>query len=61
MIALDYKNSQRSLYTVSLKDTSAEFSHNRKFKGLNLDVDTHYGFLKDDPDYGATIEVSSMF
>ena len=61
VIALDYKNSQRSLYTMSLKDTSAEFSHNRKFKGLNLDVDTHYGFLKDDPDYGATIEVSSKF
>ena len=61
VIALDYKNTQRSLYTVSLKDTSAEFSHNRKFKGLNLDVDTHYGFLKDDPDYVSTIEVSSMF
>ena len=61
VIALDYKNSQRSLYTVSLKDTSAEFSHNRKFKSFNLDVDTNYSFLKDNPDYGATIEVSSVF
>ncbi len=61
VIALDYKNSQRSSYAMSIQDTSAEFSHNRKFNGLNIDVDTHYGFLKDDPDYGATIEVSSKF
>ena len=34
VIALDYKNSQRSLYSMSLEDTSAELSHNRKFKSF---------------------------
>ena len=59
-IALDYKNSQRSLYTMSLEDTSAELSHNRKFKSFNLDVDSHYDFFKDDPDYGIFIQVSNI-
>ncbi len=60
VIALDYKNSQRSLYSMSLKDTSAELSHNRKFKSLNLDVDSHYDFFKDDPDYGIYIQISNL-
>mgnify|MGYP001182498047 CR=1 FL=1 len=59
-IALDYKNSQRSLYSMSLEDTSAELSHNRKFKSFNLDVDSHYDFFKDDPDYGIYIQVSNL-
>ena len=59
-IALDYKNSQRSLYTMSLEDTSAELSHNRKFKSFNLDVDSHYDFFKDDPDYGIYIQISNL-
>ena len=60
VIALDYKNSQRSLYSMSLEDTSAELSHNRKFKSFNLDVDSHYDFFKDDPDYGIYIQVSNL-
>ena len=60
VIALDYKNSQRSLYSMSLEDTSAELSHNRKFKSFNLDVDSHYDFFKDDPDYGIFIQVSNI-
>ena len=60
VIALDYKNSQRSLYTMSLEDTSAELSHNRKFKSFNLDVDSHYDFFKDDPDYGIYIQISNL-
>ncbi len=59
IIALDYKNSERSLYTMSLNDASAEFSHNRKFEGFNLDVDTHYDFFKDNPEYGLFIQVSN--
>ena len=59
-IALDYKNSQRSSYAMSIEDTSAEFSHNRKFKSFNLDVDSHYDFFKDDPDYGIYIQVSNL-
>ena len=59
-IALDYKNSQRSSYAMSIEDTSAELSHNRKFKSFNLDVDSHYDFFKDDPDYGIFIQVSNI-
>ena len=60
VIALDYKNSQRSSYAMSIEDTSAELSHNRKFKSFNLDVDSHYDFFKDDPDYGIFIQVSNI-
>ena len=60
IIALDFKNSERALYTMSLNDASAEFSHNRKFKGFNLDVDTHYDFFEDDPEYGLYIQVSNI-
>ena len=59
-IALDYKNSQRSSYAMSIEDTSAELSHNRKFKSFNLDVDSHYDFFKDDPDYGIYIQISNL-
>ena len=45
---------------MSLNDASAEFSHNRKFKGFNLDVDTHYDFFEDDPEYGLYIQVSNI-
>ena len=60
VIALDYKNSQRSSYAMSIEDTSAELSHNRKFKSFNLDVDSHYDFFKDDPDYGIYIQISNL-
>ena len=60
IIALDYRGSQRSSYAMSLEDTSAEFSHNRKFKSFNLDIDSHYDFFKDDPDYGVYLKISNV-
>mgnify|MGYP003324244883 CR=1 FL=1 len=36
VIALDYKNSQRSSYAMSIKDTSAKFSHDKELNNFKV-------------------------
>ena len=51
IIALDYRGSQRSSYAMSIQDTSAKLSHNKELNGFKINLDSHYDFFKDDPDY----------
>ena len=60
IIALDYKNSQRSFYTLSIQDFNAKLSHNSEVNGLKINLDSHYSFFKSDPDYGVFINFSNI-
>jgi uncharacterized protein YhjY with autotransporter beta-barrel domain len=59
-IALDYRGSQRSSYAMSIQDTSAMFSHNKELDNFKIDLDSHYNFLEDDPDYGVYLKISNI-
>jgi len=59
-IALDYRGSQRSSYAMSIQDTSAKLSHNKELNNFKVNIDSHYDFLKDDPDYGIYLKVSNI-
>ena len=59
-IALDYRGSQRSSYAMSIQDTSAMFSHNKELDNFKIDLDSHYNFLEDDPDYGVFLKISNI-
>ena len=59
-IALDYRGSQRSSYAISIQDTSAKFSHDKELNNFKLNIDSHYDFLKDDPDYGLYLKISNI-
>ena len=60
IIALDYKNSQRSFYTLSIQDFNAKLSHNSEVNGFKINLDSHYNFFKSDPDYGVFINFSNI-
>ena len=60
VIALDYKNSQRSSYAMSIEDTSAKLSHNKELNNFKINVDSHYDFFNDDPEYGLYVEISNV-
>ena len=59
-IALDYRGSQRSSYAMSIQDTSAKFSHDKELNNFKVNIDSHYDFLKDDPDYGLYLKISNI-
>ena len=59
-IALDYRGSQRSSYAMSIQDTSAKLSHNKELNGFKINLDSHYDFLKDNPDYGLYLKISNI-
>ena len=59
-IALDYRGSQRSSYAMSIQDTSAKFSHDKELNNFKVNIDSHYDFLKDDPDYGIYLKISNV-
>ncbi len=59
-IALDYRGSQSSSYAMSIQDTSAKLSHNKELNNFKVNIDSHYDFLKDDPDYGIYLKVSNI-
>ncbi len=61
IIALDYRGSQRSSYAMSIQDTSAKLSHNKELNGFKINLDSHYDFFKDDPDYGIDLKISSIY
>ena len=59
-IALDYRGSQRSSYAMSIQDTSAKFSHDKELNNFKVNIDSHYDFLKNDPDYGLYLKISNI-
>ena len=59
-IALDYRGSSRSSYAMSIQDSSAKLSHNKQLSDFKINIDSHYDFLKDDPDYGIYLEISKI-
>ncbi len=60
VIALDYRVSQRSSYAMSIEDTSTKLSHNKELNGFKINLDSHYDFLKDNPDYGVYLKISNV-
>ena len=60
IIALDYRGSQRSSYAMSIQDTSANLSHNKELNNFKINVDSHYDFFNDDPEYGLYVEISNV-
>ena len=60
IIAFDYKNSRRSLYSMSIQDNSAKLSHDRELNNLNINIDSHYDLFKKDPDYGLYLKISNV-
>ena len=60
VIALDYRSSQRSSYAMSIQDTTAKLSHDKTLDGFKIDIDSHYDFFKDNPEYGVYLKISNM-
>ncbi len=59
VIALDYKNSQKSLYSMSFQDSLAKLSHNKELDNFQINLDSHYELFNKDPDYGLFIKLSN--
>ena len=59
VVALDYKNSQKSFYTLSLQDTNTKLSYNNELNGFKINLDSHYNFFQANPDYGLFINISN--
>ena len=60
VIALDYKNSQKSFYSMSFQDSSAKLSHNKELDNFQINLDSHYELFNKDPDYGLFIKLSNI-
>ncbi len=60
VIALDYKNSQKSFYSMSFQDSFAKLSHNKELDSLRINLDSHYELFKNNPDYGVNIMISNI-
>ena len=45
---------------MSIQDTSAKLSHNKELNGFKINLDSHYDFFKDDPDYEVYLEISNI-
>ena len=57
---MDYRGSQRSSYAMSFQDSSAQLSHNKEIDDFKINIDSHYDFFKDDPDYGVYLKISNV-
>ena len=60
VIAFDYKNSQRSLYSMTFQDSLAKLSHNKELDNFQINLDSHYELFDKDPDYGLFIKLLSV-
>ena len=49
-----------SSYAMSIQDTSAKLSHNKDLDNLKINIDSHYDFFKDNPDYGIYLKISNV-
>ena len=45
---------------MSFQDSSAKFSNENKFDNFKMNIDSHYDFFKEDPDYGLFINISNI-
>ena len=61
VVALDYKNSQRSSYSMSLQDSFAKIEHHKELDNIKINLDSHYDFFKEDPKYGLYIKISNKY
>ena len=61
VVALDNRVSSKSSYAMSMQDTSTKLSHNREVYGFNINLDSHYDFFQDDPEYGVYLKVSNEY
>ena len=59
VVAFDYKNSQKSFYTLSLQNTNTKLSYNNELNGFKINLDSHYNFFQTNPDYGLFIKISN--
>ena len=59
-IALDYRGSSRSSYAMSIDDTSTKLTHNKELNDFKINIESHYDFFKDDPDYGVYLKISNV-
>ena len=59
VIALDYKNSQKSFYSMTFQDSLAKLSHNKELDNFQINLDSHYELFNKDPDYGLFIKLSN--
>ena len=59
-IALDYRGSSRSSYAMSIDNTSAKLTHNKELNDFKINIDSHYDFFQDDPDYGIYLKISNV-
>jgi len=59
VIALDYKNSQRSLYSMTFQDSLAKLSHNKELDNFQINLDGHYELFNKHPAYGLFIKLSN--
>ena len=60
VIALDYKNSQKSFYSMSFQDSLAKLSHNKELDNFQINLDSHYELFNKDPEYGLFIKLLSV-
>ena len=61
VVALDYRVSSKSSYVMFMQDTSTKVSHNREVNGFKINLDSHYDFFQDDPEYGVYLKVSNEY
>ena len=45
---------------MSFQDSLAKLSHDKELKDFKINIDSHYEFFKDDPDYGVYLKISNV-
>ena len=60
-LGVGYIPSEDIEYAMSLDDDKVLFNYKRNINGFNAKVSSNYSLMNEIPDYGANIEVSSMF
>ena len=60
IIGLDFRESQRSSYAMSIEDASAKLSHNKELNGFKINLDSHYDLFNEEPDYGLYLKISKI-
>ena len=51
-ISLDYQFSHNSSYAMSFQNNSTRLTHQSEVNGFYFDIDSHYEFFSDYPQYG---------
>ena len=59
-IALDYQFSHNSSYAMSFQNNSTRLTHQSEVNGFYVDIDSHYEFFSDYPQYGVYLKISNQ-